>query len=106
MRLALIRDYARFGTWPPYFVIPSEMYEEGRKARAFYLEQIKPVEDRSTWSEWGLVPPPDVEPRPTFPPFVLELPQGEETSTATESVHEYTNLARLPVPAEDDPEET
>jgi hypothetical protein len=70
--------YARSGRWEPglfLFVnaVSPELRTESDRARKFYLEKIKPIEDRSEWSEWGLVPPKDVLPAPTFAPFVPAL---------------------------------
>jgi hypothetical protein len=67
--------FARFGYWPRslfLFVnaVDAQLAAEGDAARAVYLERVRPIEARSAWSEWGLVPPPDVQPPPTYPPFV------------------------------------
>ena len=67
--------YARFGRWEPglfCFVnaVSPELRADGEKARVFYLDKVKPVEDRAEATPWGLVAPADVLPAPTFPPFV------------------------------------
>ena len=72
MRVWALNHYARFGTWPSPVAdhsIAQELAVAGERARAFYLSTVKPVEDRSTWSEFGLISPPDVSPVPTFAPF-------------------------------------
>jgi hypothetical protein len=72
--------YGRSGRWEEGCLdlvgtVVDEQQREGDAARANCLDVIKPIEDRSTWSEWGLVPPPDVQPPPTFAPFVCGMPE-------------------------------
>lgn len=72
LRIWALNHYARFGSWPAPVSdhpVPEELGTAGMRARAFYLSTVKPVEDRSTWSEFGLISPPDVSPVPTFAPF-------------------------------------
>ena len=72
LRLWAVNHYARFGTWPSPIAdhaIPEDLGAAAMRARAFYLSTVKPVEERATWSEWGLVAPSDVSPAPTFAPF-------------------------------------
>ena len=72
MRIWALNHYARFGSWPlpiSAHPIPEDLGTAAIRARAFYLSTVKPVEDRSSSSEDGLVPPSDVSPAPTFAPF-------------------------------------
>lgn len=66
-----LRLYARTGKWQPIVEIVSEaMQLSADKARAYYLEKIKPIEDRAGWSEDGLVPAPSDEAQtPNVAPF-------------------------------------
>jgi hypothetical protein len=72
LRVWALNHYARFGTWPSPIAdhpIPEDLGTAAMRARAFYLSTVRHVEQQSTWSEWGLVAPPDVSPTPTFAPF-------------------------------------
>ena len=72
LRVWALTHYARFGTWPSPIAdhaIPEELGTAAMRARALYLSTVRPTEERSTWSEFGLVPPSDVSPAPTFAPF-------------------------------------
>jgi len=72
LRVWALTHYARFGTWPSPIAdhpIPEDLGTAAMRARAFYLSTVRPVEERSSWSEFGLLPPPDVSPTPTFAPF-------------------------------------
>jgi hypothetical protein len=73
LRIWSLSYYARFGVWPSPLAdhpIPEDLQAIGERARAFYLSTVRPVEESSNWSEWGLVPPAGVSPRPIFAPFV------------------------------------
>ena len=83
LRMMYLRLYARFGRWEPglfCFIdsVDDKLASEGLVGRRFYLEKVQPVEERATWSEWGLVPFGSDRPSgptlglsgPTFPPFV------------------------------------
>jgi hypothetical protein len=72
LRVWALSHYARFGTWPSPIAdhaIPEELGTAGMRARGFYLSTVRSVEERATWSEWGLIAPPDVSSVPTFAPF-------------------------------------
>ena len=67
--------FARFGQWEPglfLFVnaVPPDLRAEGERARALYLAKVQPILDRSEPGEFGMIPPRDVLPAPTFAPFV------------------------------------
>jgi hypothetical protein len=67
--------FARSGRWEPglfLFVnaVSPELRTEGEKARALYLAKVQPILDRSEPGEFGMIPPRDVLPAPTFAPFV------------------------------------
>jgi hypothetical protein len=70
-----LKLFVRSGRWEPglfLFVnaVSSELRAEGEKARALYLAKVQPVLDRSEPGEFGMIPPRDVLPAPTFAPFV------------------------------------
>ena len=72
MRIWALNHYARFGTWPSPVAdhhIQEDLGTAAMRARAFYLSTVRPTEERSGWSEWGLVAPSDVSSVPTFAPF-------------------------------------
>jgi hypothetical protein len=72
LRVWALNHYARFGTWPSPIAdhpISEELGTAGMRARGFYLSTVRPAEERAIWGEWGLVPPTDLLPVPTFAPF-------------------------------------
>lgn len=72
LRVWALTYYARFGAWPSPVAdhpIPEDLGTAAIRARAFYLSIVRQVEERSEWSEYGLIPPSDVSPSPTFAPF-------------------------------------
>ena len=72
MRIWALNHYARFGSWPSPVAdhpIPEDLGTAAMRARAFYLSTVRPVEERASWSEFGLVPPSDLPSVPTFAPF-------------------------------------
>ena len=96
LRVWALTHYARFGTWPSPIAdhaIPEELGTAAMRARGFYLSTVRGVEERASWSEFGLVPPADVSPPPTFAPFHPELHLAKATNTATGSAPPDTSPA-------------
>jgi hypothetical protein len=109
LRVWALTHYARFGTWPSPIAdhpIAEDLGTAAMRARAFYLSTVKPVEEQASWSEWGLVPPGAVSPRPTFAPFVPAPHQATATGTSTESDPRGTSHAMHAAPESDDPSDS
>ena len=65
-------SFRSVGAWLFLFVnaVSPDLRAEGERGRALYLAKVQPILDRSEPGEFGMIPPRDVLPAPTFAPFV------------------------------------